>query len=268
MALAQGTDLMLLDEPTTFLDLAHQVDILDLLVDLNQRDQRTVVLVLHDLNHAARYSHHLIAMRDGRIVAQGTPAEVITEELVHDVFGLALPGHDRPGVRHSDGRADRTAQQPRRRDQRCRRGYGMTMLSDAPTPAAWLATDLAAHFDARGGPLDGADESNARRWYSLDQLLADDAAVLHSIHEQLMAIEKLPARAASTYLASWIGGGLADAIGFALAKCRRGLLGDSAGRALAPKCRWMDGPRRPRRLGGRRSEGPSMEWADRRRYRP
>ncbi|HEX3090167.1 MAG TPA: hypothetical protein VHQ23_16070, partial [Ilumatobacteraceae bacterium] len=93
----------------------------------------------------------------------------------------------------------------------------MTMLSDAPTPAAWLATDLAAHFDARGGPLDGADESNARRWYSLDQLLADDAAVLHSIHEQLMAIEKLPARAASTYLASWIGGGLADAIGFALA---------------------------------------------------
>jgi iron complex transport system ATP-binding protein len=88
MALAQGTDLMLLDEPTTFLDLTHQVEILDLLVDLNQRDQRTVVLVLHDLNHAARYSHHLIAMRDGRLVAQGTPDEVITENLVHDVFGL------------------------------------------------------------------------------------------------------------------------------------------------------------------------------------
>ncbi len=88
MALAQGTDLMLLDEPTTFLDLAHQVEILDLLVDLNQRDRRTVVLVLHDLNHAARYSHHLIAMRDGRLVAQGTPEEVITEDLVRDVFGL------------------------------------------------------------------------------------------------------------------------------------------------------------------------------------
>jgi iron complex transport system ATP-binding protein len=88
MALAQDTDLMLMDEPTTFLDLAHQVEILDLLVDLNQRDQRTVVLVLHDLNHAARYSHHLIAMRNGRLVAQGTPDEVITEELVHDVFGL------------------------------------------------------------------------------------------------------------------------------------------------------------------------------------
>ena len=88
MALAQGTDLMLLDEPTTFLDLAHQVEVLDLLVDLNQRDQRTIVLVLHDLNQAARYSHHLIAMRAGKIVAEGTPDEVITEELVHDVFGL------------------------------------------------------------------------------------------------------------------------------------------------------------------------------------
>ena len=63
MALAQGTDLMLLDEPTTFLDLAHQVEVLDLLVDLNQRERRTIVLVLHDLNQAARYSHHLIAMQ-------------------------------------------------------------------------------------------------------------------------------------------------------------------------------------------------------------
>jgi iron complex transport system ATP-binding protein len=88
MALAQGTDVMLLDEPTTFLDLAHQVEVLDLLVDLNLRDQRTIVLVLHDLNHAARYSHHLIAMRDGRLIAQGTPDEIITEELVHEVFGL------------------------------------------------------------------------------------------------------------------------------------------------------------------------------------
>lgn len=88
MALAQGTDLMLLDEPTTFLDLAHQVEVLDLLVDLNQREQRTIVLVLHDLNHAARYSHHLIAMSAGRLVAHGSPSEVITEALVNDVFGL------------------------------------------------------------------------------------------------------------------------------------------------------------------------------------
>ncbi|MGQ0630063.1 MAG: ABC transporter ATP-binding protein [Sporichthyaceae bacterium] len=88
LALAQGTDLMLLDEPTTFLDLAHQVDVLDLLADLNQREGRTVVLVLHDLNQAARYSHHLIAMRQGRIIAEGPPAEVVTEELVAQVFGL------------------------------------------------------------------------------------------------------------------------------------------------------------------------------------
>ncbi|MBI5090446.1 MAG: ABC transporter ATP-binding protein, partial [Actinobacteria bacterium] len=76
MALAQGTDLMLLDEPTTYLDLAHQVDVLDLLVDLNRRDQRTIVLVLHDLNQAARYSDHLISMCAGSIVAEGPPSDV------------------------------------------------------------------------------------------------------------------------------------------------------------------------------------------------
>ncbi|RNL63768.1 ABC transporter ATP-binding protein [Nocardioides marmoriginsengisoli] len=88
MTLAQGTDLMLLDEPTTFLDIAHQVEVLDLMVDLNRDQDRTVVMVLHDLNQAALYSDHLVAMRDGRIVASGAPAEVITEELVHEVFGL------------------------------------------------------------------------------------------------------------------------------------------------------------------------------------
>ena len=88
MTLAQGTGLMLLDEPTTFLDLAHQVDILDLLVDLNRRDGRTIVLVLHDLNHACRYAHHLVAMRAGAIVAEGPPDEIVTPHLVTDVFGL------------------------------------------------------------------------------------------------------------------------------------------------------------------------------------
>ncbi len=88
MALAQGTDLMLLDEPTTFLDLAHQVEVLDLLVELNQDEGRTIVMVLHDLNHACRYSHHLVAMREGRLVAEGTPEEVVTEALVKDVFDL------------------------------------------------------------------------------------------------------------------------------------------------------------------------------------
>ena len=88
LALAQGTPLMLLDEPTTFLDLAHQVEVLDLLAELNATEDRTVVLVLHDLNLACRYADHLIAMRDGAIVAEGPPGEVITAALVADVFGL------------------------------------------------------------------------------------------------------------------------------------------------------------------------------------
>ena len=88
MTLAQGTDLMLLDERTTYLDLAHQVEVLDLLVDLNQREGRTIVLVLHDLNHACRYAHHLIAMRGGAIVAEGSPDAIVTAELITDVFGL------------------------------------------------------------------------------------------------------------------------------------------------------------------------------------
>jgi iron complex transport system ATP-binding protein len=88
MALAQGTDLLLLDEPTTHLDLAHAVDVLDLVDRLHHDRGRTVVMVLHDLNLAARYADHLVAMRDGRIVAQGPPREILTAELLADVFGL------------------------------------------------------------------------------------------------------------------------------------------------------------------------------------
>ncbi|GAA3165107.1 MULTISPECIES: ABC transporter ATP-binding protein [Streptomyces] len=88
MALAQETDLLLLDEPTTYLDIAHQVEVLDLVRQLNHERGRTVVAVLHDLNQAARYADHLVAMRAGRVLAEGPPAEVVTAELVHEVFGL------------------------------------------------------------------------------------------------------------------------------------------------------------------------------------
>jgi iron complex transport system ATP-binding protein len=88
MALAQETEVLLLDEPTTFLDLAHQVEVLDLIAELNATRGRTVVMVLHDLNHAARYAAHVLAMKDGAIVAAGPPDEVVTQEVVQDVFGL------------------------------------------------------------------------------------------------------------------------------------------------------------------------------------
>jgi iron complex transport system ATP-binding protein len=89
MALAQETEVLLLDEPTTYLDLAHQVEVLDLVAELNGERGRTVVMVLHDLNAAARYASHVVAMKDGRIVAEGPPADVVTEQVVADVFGLA-----------------------------------------------------------------------------------------------------------------------------------------------------------------------------------
>ncbi|GAA4223462.1 iron complex transport system ATP-binding protein [Streptosporangium album] len=88
MALAQGTDLLLLDEPTTFLDLAHQVEVLELVRRLHGEHGRTVVMVLHDLNLAARYADRLVAMRDGRIVAAGPPHDVLTESLLAEVFDL------------------------------------------------------------------------------------------------------------------------------------------------------------------------------------
>jgi iron complex transport system ATP-binding protein len=88
MALAQETEVLLLDEPTTYLDLAHQVEVLDLVTDLNRQRGTTVAIVLHDLNLAARYADHVIAMKNGRIVAEGTSTNVVTEDLVRDVFGL------------------------------------------------------------------------------------------------------------------------------------------------------------------------------------
>jgi iron complex transport system ATP-binding protein len=102
MTLAQGTDLLLLDEPTTYLDLAHAIDVLDLVDDLHESG-RTVVMVLHDLNLAIRYSDHLVVMRAGAVLAQGHPSDVITAELLHEAFGLRAeviddPVGDRPLV--------------------------------------------------------------------------------------------------------------------------------------------------------------------------
>ncbi|KQY10451.1 hypothetical protein ASE23_28430 [Rhizobium sp. Root73] len=87
MVLAQQTPLLLLDEPTTFLDIAHQIELLDLCQDLNA-EGRTIVAVLHDLNHACRYATNIIAMKGGGIAAHGPPAAIMTEQLVEDVFGL------------------------------------------------------------------------------------------------------------------------------------------------------------------------------------
>ncbi|HSM67444.1 MAG TPA: ABC transporter ATP-binding protein [Ilumatobacteraceae bacterium] len=88
MALAQDTDLLLLDEPTTFLDIAHQIDVLNLVERLHRQRGRTIVVVLHDLNLACRYATHVVAMRDGAIAASGRPVDVITVDTVREVFGL------------------------------------------------------------------------------------------------------------------------------------------------------------------------------------
>lgn len=87
MALAQHTDILLLDEPTTFLDVTHQIELMELFTDLHHVGH-TMVAVLHDLNHAARFGTHLIAMKDGAVVAEGVPSEIVTAELVEEVFGL------------------------------------------------------------------------------------------------------------------------------------------------------------------------------------
>jgi iron complex transport system ATP-binding protein len=96
MVLAQQTPILLLDEPTTFLDIAHAIEVLDLCAELHERQGRTLVTVLHDINHAARYATHLIAMKDGRIAAQGVPSEILTSEIIEEVFGLPCRVIDDP----------------------------------------------------------------------------------------------------------------------------------------------------------------------------
>ena len=104
MALAQQTGILLLDEPTTYLDIAYQIDLLDLCADLNEQG-RTLVAVLHDLNHACRYATHLIVMKAGRIVAEGVPGEIVTADLVEDVYGAAVRGHRGPADADAAGGA-------------------------------------------------------------------------------------------------------------------------------------------------------------------
>ncbi|WP_138495762.1 ABC transporter ATP-binding protein [Paenibacillus pinistramenti] len=88
MALAQETDMLFLDEPTTFLDMAHQLEVLELLEELNAEQHRTIVMVVHDLNHASRYAQHMIAIKSGKAVAEGAPAEVMTPDVLQEVFGI------------------------------------------------------------------------------------------------------------------------------------------------------------------------------------
>ncbi len=114
MTLAQATPTLLLDEPTTYLDLAHQVEILELLRGLNQQQGKTIIMVLHDLNLACRYADHLVAVHEGRVYAQGAPQEIMTETLVREVFNLRCRIIDDPffhtplcipfpGESHADG---------------------------------------------------------------------------------------------------------------------------------------------------------------------
>ena len=88
MVLAQETAIMLLDEPTTWLDISHQIDLLELLSELNQQKGYTLAAVLHDLNQACRYATHLIALREGKIVAEGAPKEIVSAELIEKIYGL------------------------------------------------------------------------------------------------------------------------------------------------------------------------------------
>ncbi|ERJ13244.1 ABC transporter ATP-binding protein [Haloplasma contractile] len=88
MTLAQGTDILLLDEPTTYLDMAHQIEVLDLLFELNRENKCTVIMVLHDLNLACRYAHHMVAIKDKNIFAEGKPEDIVTPEMIKQVFNM------------------------------------------------------------------------------------------------------------------------------------------------------------------------------------
>lgn len=96
MALAQQTDILFLDEPTTYLDITYQIEILDLLTDLNKKHGTTIIMVLHDINLSARYADYLFALKDGQLVAEGTPSTILTSALIDDVFQLKCQVIDDP----------------------------------------------------------------------------------------------------------------------------------------------------------------------------
>ncbi|WP_167517560.1 ABC transporter ATP-binding protein [Micromonospora orduensis] len=173
MTLAQDTDALLLDEPTTFLDLAHQVEVLDLLHRLRVERGRTVVAVLHDLNQAARYADHLVAMRAGAVVAAGPPREILTADLVHDVFGLAcvvvpcpvtgaplvVPaytgGHSTGAAASAGGSGAAAASAGASGIPAATAGQGGTDLSDASVPGARPASGDGANPLADSYPSKG-----------------------------------------------------------------------------------------------------------------
>lgn len=135
MTLAQDSDLILLDEPTTFLDIAYQIEILDLLRMLNQDRDKTIVMVLHDINQACRYADHLIVMHRGSIAASGDPSDVITEPLVRDVFGIESriyedPVTDTPMV-VPIGRTEKR----KRKAQSRHNGHNLSVRASAPEAA-------------------------------------------------------------------------------------------------------------------------------------
>jgi iron complex transport system ATP-binding protein len=98
MALAQETKIILLDEPTTYLDMAHQLEVLKIVENLNKEQNCTVVMVLHDINHAARFSHNIIAMKNGKIIASGQPKEIITKDILRSVFNIDAKIMDDEGI--------------------------------------------------------------------------------------------------------------------------------------------------------------------------
>ena len=146
MALAQETPLMLLDEPTTYLDIAHQLEVIELVERLNREEGRTIVMVLHDLNEATRVSHHIVAMREGRIIREGTPQEVVDPDLLRDLYGITCDIHAHP-ANEQPFCIPRSAAPTARAAAKCDDGFAMQGLQTGygrVTISRDLALDLPA----------------------------------------------------------------------------------------------------------------------------